>query len=61
MMAVVRAHYFLLGHIGLVRRLRRQNQGKFRLAEHPEMYPGSIVYKFFLLGKRRFEDLRFKL
>ena len=61
MVAVIRAHFFLLAHIRSVRRLRRQNLDICHPAMHPEMYHGSIVYKFFILGKKRFEDLRFRI
>jgi hypothetical protein len=61
MMAVTRAHFFLLGHIRAIRGLRRQNLAICSPAMHPEMYPGSIVYRFFILGKRRFGDLHFKI
>ena len=59
MMAVIRAYIFLLGHLRSVRRLRRHNLAICRPAIHPEMYVGSVVYEFYILGKRRFEDLRF--
>ena len=58
--AVVKAHFFLLGHIRSVRRLRKLNHKDSIPALHPEMYPGSLVYNFFILGKRRFDELNFK-
>jgi len=61
MVAVAGAYYFLLGHIRSIRRLRRQNLEICSPATHPEIYPGSIVYKFYILGIRRFNDLQFNI
>jgi GT2 family glycosyltransferase len=57
MCSVVRAHAFLLFHLPTLRRLRRNNLEIADPALHREIYRGSIVYDFFLRGKRRFDDL----
>ncbi len=57
--AVIKAHFFLLWHIRSIKRLRRQNLDLCEPAVHPEMYSKSIVYNFFLRGKKHFGELDF--
>lgn len=60
--AILKAYSWILTHIGLIYQKRRQVQ-KARQKTDREvlylMYPGSIVFEFFLLGKKRFSDLIF--
>jgi hypothetical protein len=60
--AILKAYGWLIAHIGLVYKKRQQVQ-KFRKISDKKvldlMYPGSIVFEFFLLGKKRFSDLIF--
>ncbi len=57
--AVIKAHIFLLGHVRSVRRLRKNNLAICEPAVHPEIYNRSIVYNFFLKGKKYFRELDF--
>jgi GT2 family glycosyltransferase len=61
MASVIKAHFFLLFHTGSIRHLRRQNLQLALPALHTEMYRGSIVYDFFIRGKRYFSDLRLNI
>lgn len=56
MVSVIRAQFFLLAHARHVRRLRRENLAVTVPSVHPEIYRGSIVFGFFLQGKRRFDQ-----
>ena len=57
--SVIRAHLFLLGHTRAIRRLRARNQELNGQGTHPEMFPGSIVYHFFIKGNKYFRGLDF--
>jgi len=57
MFSVIRAHFFLLFHLSSLRRLRRNNLSIARPSMHREIYRGSIVFDFFLKGKRQYDDL----
>jgi len=61
MISVIRAHLFLLGNLRSVRRLRRENRQIAPPALHQEVYRGSIVYNFFLRGKKHFSDLHMEV
>lgn len=60
-LAILKAYGWLLSHPGLILRKRREVQ---RLRRAPDrealrlMYPGSIVVEYFLLGRRKFSQLR---
>jgi GT2 family glycosyltransferase len=58
-MAVIQAHLFLLVHLRSIRKLRMKNPTLDGLKIHPEMFSGSIVYLFFIKGKRSFQQLKF--
>lgn len=61
-MAILKAYGWLLVHIGLIWKKRRQVQDQRQASDRDVlslMYPGSIVFEFFLLGKKRFSDLLF--
>jgi GT2 family glycosyltransferase len=60
--AIIKAYKWILIHIGLIYRKRLIVQRQRRLSDRKIfnlMYPGSIVFEFFLLGKKRFSDLIF--
>jgi hypothetical protein len=60
--AILKAYGWILTHISLIYRKRRQVQKARQLPDKKVldlMYPGSIVFEFFLLGKKRFSDLIF--
>jgi GT2 family glycosyltransferase len=57
MYSVIRAHFYLLGHLRTLRRHRRQSLETAEPSMHPEIYHGSIVYAFFFRGVRVFRDL----
>jgi len=61
-MAILKAYRWLLFHIGLIWKKRRGVQNQRRVPDREVlnlMYPGSIVFEFFLLGKKHFSDLLF--
>ena len=58
--AVLKAHFFLLGHISTIRRKRRINYQICTPALHPEILNNSIVYNFFLKNRKHFRDLDFE-
>jgi GT2 family glycosyltransferase len=61
-MAIPKAYGWLLLHINTIWKKRRQVQRKRQLPDRRVlglMYPGSIVFEFFLLGKKRFSNLFF--
>ncbi len=60
MAAVIKAYLYLLGHAGPVRQLRRRSLKISLPAIHPEIYAGSIVFNFFIRGRRHFRDLDFR-
>jgi GT2 family glycosyltransferase len=55
--AVIRAHFFLLGHISTIKKLRSRNLDICTPAVHREMYNKSIVYNFFIKGRKHFSEL----
>ncbi len=55
--AVLKAHGFLLLHLRAIRQLRKNNLALCRPAMHPEIINKSIVYNFFLRGKKYFREL----
>ena len=57
--SVIKAHLFLLGHLRSIRRLRAKNLSLDGLRTHPEMFPGSIVYHFFIKGNKYYRQLDF--
>ncbi len=60
--AILKAYGWLLSHLGIIFRKRRQVQLQRKIPDKSVlrlMYPGSIVFEFFLLGKKRFTDLIF--
>ncbi|MCK4853309.1 MAG: glycosyltransferase family 2 protein [Bacteroidales bacterium] len=57
--AVIKAHLFLLFHIPSIRRLRAKNLKLDGFNLHPEIYPGSIVYNFFIKGEKHYRQLEF--
>jgi GT2 family glycosyltransferase len=57
--SVIKAHIFLLGHIRVIRRLRTKNLALNGLRTHPEIFPESIVYHFFIKGNKSYRQLDF--
>ena len=61
-LAVAKAYIWVLFHLGLILRKRREVQKLRREAEKTvlqRMYPGSIVFEYFLLKRRSFSKLIF--
>ena len=57
--SVIKAHFFLLGHIPSIRRLRAKNIALTGLRTHPEIFQGSIVNQFFVKGNKYYQQLDF--
>lgn len=61
-MAILKAYGWLLFHAGLIWKKRREVQHRRQAPDREAlnlMYPGSVIFEFFLLGKKRFSDLLF--
>jgi hypothetical protein len=57
--SVLKAHFFLLGHIRSIRSLRAKNIKLNGLRTHPEIFQGSIIHHFFLKGDKFYQQLDF--
>lgn len=57
--SVLKAHFFLLGHMRSIRNLRAKNLALTKLQTHPEMFQGSMVYHFFIKGNKYYQQLGF--
>jgi GT2 family glycosyltransferase len=57
--AVIRAHISLMGHLSSIRDLRRRTLGICEPSLHPELFGKSIVYNFFIKGRKYFRELEF--
>jgi GT2 family glycosyltransferase len=58
--AIVRAHYYIYGHIRTIRQKRKDIAGSFTrqpLIKLPGVYQGSIIMDYYLRWKRRYSDL----
>lgn len=55
--AVIRAHLAFQRRIPLLIKMRRQLRGTIRTGKFNEIYPGSIVFDFFIRRKRYFSQL----
>ena len=57
--AVLKAHASFYRNLGKLMDKRKQVQQQVIVKEHAEVYPRSIMWKFFLEKKRRFSELEF--
>lgn len=60
--AILKGYGWLITHIGLIFLKRKEVQRQRKIEDKKVLqllYPGSIVFEFFLLGKKRFSDLIF--
>ena len=57
--AVVKAHASFYRNLGKLIGKRKETQKLVLVKEHPEVYPKSIMWKFFIQQKRKFSDLNF--
>ncbi len=60
--AILRAYAWVIGHLGLILRKRRTVQQQRKIPEKAvlqRMYTGSIVFEYFILGRRHFSQLLF--
>lgn len=55
--AVMKAHFSILMHISNLRRKRRDTRKVIREYKTSLLFPKSIVYQFFIRGKRKYSDL----
>ena len=61
-LAILKAYGWVLTHLPLIWRQRRRSQQKRRCSDgriFSRMYPGSLVFEYFILGKRKFSELLF--
>jgi GT2 family glycosyltransferase len=59
--AVVKAHRDFYKNIALLRKKRKELQKHITVIDHEQMFPKSIMWKFFIQKKYKFSDLKFKL
>jgi len=59
--AVVKAHFAFYQNLGTLMRKRKKTQKMVIVKDHTEVYPKSIMWKFFIQKKRRFSDLNFQI
>lgn len=57
--AVVKAHASFYRNLGKLIGKRKESQKLVLVKVHPEVYPKSIMWKFFIQKKRKFSDLNF--
>jgi hypothetical protein len=57
--AVVKAHASFYRNLGKLIGKRKETQKLVLVKVHPEVYPKSIMWKFFIQKKRKFSDLNF--
>jgi hypothetical protein len=57
--AVIKAHKSFLKEIFRLRKKRIELKKLATVNDHPEIYPESIMWKFFVKRKRKFSDLNF--
>jgi GT2 family glycosyltransferase len=57
--AVIKAHFFLAAHTRSIKRLRKKNLELCTPSLHQEILNKSIVYNFFLKGRKYFKELDF--
>ena len=57
--AVVKAHSSFYRNLGTLIKKRKETQKLVAIKEHPEVYPKSIMWKFFIQKKRKFSELNF--
>lgn len=57
--SVIRAHLSILRRLSAVKKLRKKTLGLCEPETHKEMYNKSIVYNFFIRGRKYFRELDF--
>ncbi len=58
--AVVKAHSSFYRNLSLLHKKRKETQKSVSVVDHAEIFPKSIMWKFFLQKKRKFSALNFK-
>jgi len=58
--AVVKAHASFYRHLSTLIRKRKETQKHVLVKNHAEVFPKSIMWKFFIEKKRKFSDLGFQ-
>jgi len=58
--AVLKAHFSFYRSLGKFRRKRESLLGNVVVSGHREIYRSGLMWKFFILGKKKFSDLDFK-
>ena len=59
--SVLKAHASFYRNLPDLIRKRKETQGKIKVKEHREIYPKSIMWKFFIQKKRKFSELNFEI
>jgi hypothetical protein len=55
--AVIRAHFAFYRRIPLMVTMRQRMKGTVRTGMFKEIYPGIIIYNFFINNRRKFDQL----
>ncbi len=59
--AVVKSHFVFYYNLRSMINKRKEVQKYIVVKEHPEIYPKSIMWKFFIQKKRKFSELNFNI
>lgn len=57
--AIVKAHVYFYKKLGALAQKRKKLKSRNMIKNHAEIYPKSIMWKFFIQKKRKFEELNF--
>jgi hypothetical protein len=59
-LAIPKAHISFYKNLSNLRRKRNEIQKNVVIKKHPEIYSRSIMWKFFILNKKKYSDLNFQ-
>lgn len=60
LLEVFRAHVHFYRNLGKLMKKRGKLNTKVTTSQHAEIYPGSIIFQFYLLKKKKFSDLNWR-
>ncbi len=58
-LAVAKAHASFYGNLRVLARKRKEVQAAVQVSDHPEIFRKSLMWNFFVKGKKNFRDLNF--
>jgi GT2 family glycosyltransferase len=57
--AIVRAHWYLYAHVGMLARKRKQARAGAQAFHHPQVMDHSLLWDFYVRGRKTFDQLGF--